>query len=256
MAGAWLQKPKNSEFILQQEYKFLTTYYTKTLSSEPILSKAYIFEIYDAFYQYGINDKLTIGVQTKWFNYNGYIEHYTEDTPEYDFFEANELTLDAEYKEHEKNPFETKFFVQTSLWSNKNSIISFQPNISLYTSKLRKSIGASLLYGYSFKIGKRKAFINLEAGIDASHYISTKYEATLGYDLTKKYAVMLQSFNRENTKFYHPDTIEEEYYNDAKASLIYKYNKFISLQTGYSTNISQRNIYSSDSFITSIIIKF
>ena len=92
-------------------------------------------------------------------------------------------------------------------------------------------------------------------GIGISHSISTKYEATLGYDLTKKYSVMLQSFNRQNTRFYSRNSAYVEYFNDMKASLIYKYNKFLFIQTGFSTNITQRNSYVADSFITTISVK-
>ena len=95
-------------------------------------------------------------MQTKWYNYNGYIQYYSEDTPEYDFFESSELYMDADSKRYENHPLESKFFAQTSLWSNERSIISIQPNISFYTNDLRKSIGATLLYGYGFKLGKRK----------------------------------------------------------------------------------------------------
>lgn len=254
-AGAWLLEPNKYELILQQEYKFLTTYYISKPGEEAIASKIFSFETYDSFLQYGINEKLNIGLQAKWYNYKGYSQNYSENTTEFDYFESNELAMDSEFKEYENNLFETKFFAQTPLWKNKNSIISLQPNISFYTKNFTASGGVALLYGKSFKVGKRNVYINLEVGADVSHSISTKYEATLGYDLTKKYSVMLQSFNRQNTKFYNTNADFVEYFNDMKASLIYKYNKFLFIQTGFSTNITQRNSYVADSFITTISVK-
>ena len=255
IAGAWLQEPKKYELILQQEYKFLTTYYTPIPEDEALESKTFFFEIYDVFLQYGLNKKLNICLQTKWHNYKSYAKYYSEDTTEFDFYQSNELIMDSYFKEHENHPFETKIFAQTPLWSNKNSIISLQPNISFFTRNLNTSIGATILCGHSFKVGKRNVFINLEIGVDISHSLSTKYEATLGYDLTKKYIVMLQSFNRQNTRYYDTEIAYTEYYNDMKASLIYKYNKYISLQSGFSTNITQRKNYVADSFITTLVVK-
>jgi len=256
-AGAWMLKPKDSEMIIHNEYKTLVTYYINPTNNSSTPSKAFSFIVYDMFYQYGLNDKINLGMQAKFFDYLGYEQIYAEEeTPSYEFFEASELTIDQDYLRQENNLAELKFFAQTLLWQSEKSIVSLQPNISLYNNGKSQSFGLSFLYGLNFQIGIKTGFINLEAGVDASKSASPRFDATIGYALNSRNMIMLQSFNRQNSKFYQDDWFEESHYNEIRFSYVYKHSKAISVETGYATNISQRRNYISESITTGISIKF
>ena len=257
IAGAWLLKQKDSELIIQHEYKNLITYYKNKTNGENTPSKSFSFMLNDIFYQYGYNDKVTIGLQAKWLNYLGYEQLYNEkETPSYDFFEASEFTLDQDYRHQENSLAEIKFFAQTPLWKTAESIISLQPNISFYNNGLHQSIGISILYGTNFQIGTKTGFINLEAGIDRNNSTSTRFDATIGYSINSRNMIMLQSFNRKNSQFYNDEIMEESRSKDIRLSYAYKYNKSLSITSGYATNLSQRNNYITESIITGVSIKF
>lgn len=255
-AGAWLMKPGASELIATHEYKILTNFYQD--QGQKYLANIYHFSVYDLFYQYGLNDKWTIGMQTQWFDYKFNENTYQEEeTLNYNIFAANQSALNKDYKLNENKPYSSKFFAQTCLWQYQDTLLSIQPNVRFFTSKYHKSAGVIWSLGHSFQMGIKTGFINIEAGADLSHGASQTLDATIGYWLNSRNMLMIQSFNHLNTKFYHPEFFNnEEYHNDLRISYIHKYSKSTTTQVGYSTNTTQRKNYISHSIITGIAIKF
>ena len=248
-------KPGSSEFITTHEYKILANFYQDSNQTYP--ANIYHFSVYDLFYQYGLNDKWTIGMQTQWFDYKFNENIYQEEeTPSYNIFAANQSALNKDYKLNENKPYSSKFFVQTCLWQYEDTVLSIQPNIRFFTHKYRKSAGVIWSLGQNFQTGTKTGFINIEAGADLSYNASQTVDVTLGYWINSRNMLMTQLFNRLNTKFYKPEYFEEEYYNDLRISYIHKHSKSVYTQVGYSTNTTQRKNYISHSVITGITIKF
>ena len=126
LADAWLKKKGESELNITFEDKVLFSYYKDYADDNAYLSKAFSFEIYGLYYQYGLTDKINLIVEEKWFNYKGYAESNNNSS----FSQEYGLMLDDHYKKFENKPYETKLFIQTSIWSDDNSIISIQPGIN------------------------------------------------------------------------------------------------------------------------------
>ena len=254
-AGAWLQKSGESTLIPKYENKTLFSYYTDPTTNRKYWSKASILEMYSLFYQYGINDRLTLILEEKWFNYKGYYKFYNEDSEAYNFFAETEMMYDNHYQKFENNPYESKILLQTSLWSNDNSVFSIQPGFEFYNRNLDKAVELNLLYGYNFKYG----YLNLESGIGKNiRHLSneeqewtSKFETSLGLEVTSRYTLLLQLFNKRNIVIYR-----DQHSNVGQASWLYKYDQNFSWQVGYSTNLTERDNYVTESVITSMIIKF
>jgi hypothetical protein len=259
-AGAWLKKAKGSELNAQYEYKTLLNYYTKASDNTKYLSKAFILELYQVHYQYGINDKFTLVVEEKWYNYKNYLSAHRDASEEYNFYHQTELMFNNNYRKFENNPYETKLGLQTALWSNENSILSIKPGFELYNNKLDKAIEIVALYGYSFKLGKQYSYINLEIGIGKNvnklfssglDMLTSKIDISLGIALTKKHTAIFQSFNHKNIGIFRNQNSHM-----GQFSWQYQYNKNISWQSGYSTNLTNRDKYINESVISGITIKF
>lgn len=257
-ASAWLLNERKHEFILQTEYKTLATFYKDTQDSETYISKVFYLEYNDLFYRYGKSKKLNFGFEVKWFHYYGFEPIYEIETPEYEFYETSEVLLDSKLSKYSDSPFETQFFVQSLFLSGKNFSSSIKPNITFYQNSSRNSVGINLLYGYGFKVGRRNGFINIDLGADIYQgtNISEKYDISLGFELSKKYMIMLQSFNRENSNFYYQFSSEDDFYNNIKLAVVYKYNKYLSIQSGFTTNLSERDKYISNAYLTSLEVRF
>lgn len=258
--GAWLKKAKESELNVQYEYKTLLNYYTKAADNTKYLSKAFVIELYQIHYQYGINDNLTLVVEEKWYNYKNYQSVNHDDGEEYNFYHQTELMFNNNYKKFENNPYETKIHLQAALWSNENSILSIKPGFELYNNKLDKALEISALYGYSFKLGKQYSYINIEMGVgknvnkllsDGLDTITSKIDISLGIALTKKHTAIFQSFNHKNIGIFRNQNS-----HIGQISMQYQYNKNIAWQSGYSTNLTNRDKYITESIISGITIKF
>ena len=253
-AGAWLKKKGESELDFKYENKVLLNYYNNPVDNSTYLSKAFILDLYSLYYQYGINDKLTLVLEEKWFNYKAKIGAYEEDSESYNFYHENEMMLYDHFQKFENNPYITKIALQTSLWQNDSSIISIKPGFGLYNNTLDKTMELSLLYGYSFKLGAQYSYINLEYSIEQdirdvkyfdSENVFSKFEATLGLAMTPKHTAIFKLLDDRG----HDTKIGQFAWQ-------YQYNQSVAWQTGYSTNLTNRNKYIVESIITSIVMKF
>ncbi len=259
-AGAWMKKKGESELDFKYEYKTLLTYYDD-LNGQKYPSKIYEFDIYSLYYQYGTGENMNLIIEEKWFNYKGYKDTYLgKESESYNFFNQTELTQDNHYRKFENNPYESKFLLQTSLWSSESSIISIQSGLDFYNNNLDRALQINLLYGHSFKLGKEYSYINIEAGIEENTSDSTTYEAqdtylrleaTLGLTITPKQTLLLQLYNSNSSGIFRDQNV-----NLGQISWVYKYNQNISWQTGYSTNLTKRDKYKTMSIITGIMFKF
>lgn len=270
LSGAWLQEPGKSELISQYEHQKITTNYTSPLKKQPPVNKTSSFDIYNILLQYGFNEKLTLGFETKWYNYNGSINlnsNYNnnillKNSPEqnYNFFDEHETRNKNIHKRLENSPLETRFFAQTELYSSENSVFSIQPSINFYTNSLDKALELRALYGYNFKLGSKHSYFNCElAAIRNTHQFTSKnidsttlkLDFTLGFSLKRNHTIMLQNFY-----YYNHGLYGNNYSSVGQASWLYHYNKNLSWQTGYATNFTNRNQYISQSVITGIWLKF
>ncbi len=227
-ASAWLQPPRKSELISKYEYKTIIP----SNNSLPIS-----FNIYDVLYQYGFNEKLTIGLKTRGYNYNSAksanynnSNYYVDDNDV--FAEESELMIHDSYQKFENTPLETKIFAQTKLWSDQNSILSIQPSVSLCTQYLDKQLELRILYGYNFKLGSEYSYINIELAANRRTYkfladeidtTAVKLDLTFALALNKKHTAMFQSFYYHNNALYGSN-----YYNSGEVSWLYKYNEHLS----------------------------
>ena len=271
LAGAWLQEGGRSELITEYRKNNLTSFYLDPVKKEQHKSKQFFLEHYNLYYQHGLSDDLTLGLEAKWYNYQGYQQFYplannksillkNRPTESYNFFHQYELMLDDGYKLFENDILETKIFSQTKLWSNDNSILSIQPGLGFYKKNSDKALEFKALYGYNFKLGPEYSYLNIEIGTNRS---TAKFftqaeqknigqlDLTLGLATTKKHIIMLQLFSKFNI-----DEYKEENSHIIQSSLLYKYNQYIWLQTGYSTNLNRRKHYIEESVMTSLWIKF
>ncbi|MEK6734117.1 MAG: hypothetical protein AABY27_03325 [Pseudomonadota bacterium] len=245
-AGAWVKNKGESEFIFKFEKNILSDFY------ENKISKIFISDFYSSFYEYGITDKVTFGIEEKWFNYKSYEENYTDNSESYNNFESNELYLDSHFKKFENKPYETKLYLKTPIWKNDNSIFSVKFGPEIYNNDIDKALNLSLLYGYSFLLGKEYSYINIEYEIkDNSNTISSKLETSLGISITSKLSFLLQYYGYKNIGINRNQDIDK-----GEISTIWKFNDKISWQTGYSTNITKRKEYIVEAYITGISIKF
>ena len=257
-ASAWLQPPRKSELITKYEYKTIIP----NQNSPP-----FSFNIYDVFYQYGLNEKITIGLKTQGYNYissnlanyNNRSKYYI-DNDEDAFTEETESTLYNHYKKSENIPLETKILAQTKIYSKQNSILSIQPSIIFHSQYLDKELELRGLYGYNFKLGSEYSYINIEIAGSRRTYkffaeeadtTSFKLDLTFALALNKKHTAMFQSFYIYNKALYG-----NNYYNSGEVSWLYKYNEYLTWQTGYATNFTHREQYISQSVITGLWLKF
>lgn len=272
-AAAWLHDKGKSEFITSYENKTLTTYYTDSQTNQASIYRVYSFDLYNIFYQYGLTEDLNIGASTKWYNYKGFISgvtanNYAEsnnslllrNAPSEDlvFLAETESYLNDYYRNTENKPLDTKVFIQKSLWTNDHSILSIQPSVQFYNYTWDKALELRLLYGYSFKLGPEYSYINIETALNRETYeffvkneddTTFALDLTLGLGVTENNTLILQSFYK-----YNGDKQIKE--NIGEVSLAHKFNQYITWQNGYSTNLNDRNEYISESFITSILLKF
>lgn len=254
LAGAWLKKKGESELNITLEDKALFSYYKNASDNHTYLAKAFSFEVYNLYYQYGLTDIINLIVEEKWFNYKGYAEANNNSS----FSQEYGLMLDDHYKKFENNPYETKLFLQTSIWSDDYSIISIQPGINSYNNGLDNAAELNFLYGYSFQIAKKNSYLNIETGIekhlDSSNNINsvkTKFDITFGIDLKKKHTLLLKSFNSNNDGI-----LRDQRVNSIEVSWVYKYKPNFFWKTGYSSNVTRRSEYITESIITGMTIKF
>lgn len=257
-ASAWLLSEKKYEFILQTEYKTLATIFKDPEDQELYVSRLFYLEYNDLFFRYAKSKKINFGFEIKWYDYIGSEGIYDIDTSDYDLYQQNEIRIHDNLAKYSNQPLETQFFMQKLFLHGDHFSTSIKPNLTFYRNSSRSSVGISLLYGYGFKINTRNIFIDIEIGADVykGTEISEKYDISVGFDLTKKYMLLIQSFNRENSNYYYEFSHEDDHYNNLKMSIIYKINDYLSVQSGYVTNISQRENYINESYITSIELRF
>ena len=220
-AAAWLKKKGESELNIDFEDKILFSYYKDDSDNHIYFSKAFSFEIYNLYYQYGLTDKINLIVEEKWFNYKGYSGAKNNSS----FSEQYGLMLDDHYRKFENNPYETKLFLQTSIWSDEDSIISIQPGINSYNNVIDNAAELNFLYGYSFQIAKKNSFLNIETGIekhfdsfDNINSVKAKFDITFGIDLKKKHTLLLKSFNSSNDGMFRDQNV-----SSIEVSWVYKY---------------------------------
>ncbi len=251
-AGAWLQEKGRSELITKYEYQTLSTYFTDPSTNSRYNSKTFFFEMYNLYYQFGLNEKITIGLDEKWFNYLDYNQYYFEESEAYSNFEENELKLDSHYKKFENRPYSTKLFAQSSIWSGDNSVISIRPAVESYNTSYDQAFEIALLYGKSFKLGKEYSYVNLEYSVARNpDDVTEKLEATLGIAVHAKHTALIQIFCYRNVGILRDQNVDL-----GQFSWQIKYNDYFSLQTGYATNLNRRNEYISNAIITGFIFKF
>lgn len=279
-AGAWMQPKGASEIIFQVENKELFTFYKNAIDHENTDSSLYVFQYYDLFYQYGAKDNLTIGFNAKWYNYQSYLKDYSslnesillknnDSRAQYQI--EQQYYIDSHYKLYEQSLAEYKIFAQTELWSNEWSLLSIRPSIGGFASDNINMVGVSFLYGENFKIGSVPGYINIEAGadnifdsslVDSSSVDSMKItiDLTLGVSFTEKQMFLIQSLNSTDPlqalKSSGDLSDNREFANIGKVSWVYKYNEYASWQTGYSTNLTNRDQYIANSVITGLWLRF
>jgi hypothetical protein len=251
VAGAWLQPKGKSEMIVQYEYKFLDSYYTN--NDNIFLSKKFCFENYHLFYQYGYKDDINFGFETKWMNYKGYTQFLENNSENYNFFQENELMYDDRYKKFENQIEEFRVFIQKELWSAPGeAILSIQPGFRSYNYNYDHVKELNALYGYSFKVGTKNAYINIETGIGWNQeHVLYKLNSSFGIYLSEKNLTIFEYLFSTNNGL-----DKDEDVTMGKISWIYKYNSNIYWQNSYSTNVNNRHKYIVDSFMTGIWIKF
>ena len=115
LAGAWPQKKGKSELEYKYENKILFTYFTDPKDNSRYFSKAFILDLYSLHYQYGINDKLTLVIEEKWFDFKAKHNIYKSDDPAFNFHHQTETTLKNHFHKFENNPYETKISLQRLL---------------------------------------------------------------------------------------------------------------------------------------------
>lgn len=280
LAGAWLQPKGASEVIFQIENKELFSFYKNALDHEKTDSSIYVFQYYDLLYHYGAKDNLTIGFNAKWYNYESHLKDYSsldksillrnnDSRAQYQI--EQQYYIDSHYKLYEQSLAEYKFFAQTELWSNEKSVISTRPSIGGFASDNINMIGIAFLYGQNFKIGSVPSYINIEVGVDnifdsslvdSSSVDSMKItiDYTLGLHVSKNQMLLIQSLNSTDPlqalKSSGDLSDNREFANIGKISWVYKYNEHASWQTGYSTNLTNRDQYIVNSVITGLWLRF
>lgn len=251
-AGAWLQEKGKSELITKYEYQTLSTYFTDPGTNIRYNSKTFFIEMYNIYYQFGFKENFTIGIDEKWFNYLDYNQYYFDQNDAYNSFEENELKLDSHYKKYENRPYSTKLFAQSYVWSNGASVISIRPAVESYNRTKDQSFEISLLYGGNFRLGKEYSYLNLEYGVARnSDDVTEKLEATLGIRVNESHTALLQIFCYKNIGI-----LRDQDADLGQFSWQIKYNDYLSLQTGYSTNLTRRKEFITHSIITGLIFKF
>lgn len=272
-AAAWQLKPGQSELITSYEHKTLTTFYTDPKTKQNAIYGTYSFDVYNIFYQKGINEDYTLGINTKWYNYtavnsntDGNNNQNLDDSlllknaPSEDFVYFNEDMnyLGDYFSNTENKPLDTKFFLQKALLSKDHSVISIQPGVKFYGSSWDKALELKFLLGHSFKLGPNYSFINIETGVSRNTYRfledtenNTTFilDSTLGIGISENNTLMIKNYYKYNGEKNLEESIGE-------VSLIYRYNQYISWQNGYSTNLNERGIYISESYITGLWLKF
>lgn len=260
-AGAWLKQKGESDLSFQYEYKTLFTYYHDQ-EGQKHLAKIYFFDLYSLYYQYGLKENINLIIEEKWYNYQSGINIYKgDDSESYNLYQQSQLMYEDNYRKFENNPFESRFLVQTSLWSSENAIISFQPGVEFYNNNLDRAVEMNLLYGHAFKLGKEYSFINIEFGVgentstskyyNEAKHTQMKLEATIGLAVTSKNMLLLQLFNSNKVGIFRDQKI-----TTGQISWRYKYNESLSWQTGYSSNLTKRDQFRAESIITGITLKF
>ena len=94
----------------------------------------------------------------------------------------------------------------------------------------------------------------LEKHLDSFNNLSSvksKFDITFGIDLKKKHTLLLKSFYSINDGMFRDQNI-----TSIEVSWVYKYRPKFFWKTGYSTNISRRSEYITESIITGVTIKF
>jgi len=272
-AAAWLLDKGKSEFIPSYENKTLTTYFTDQETGQNSVYRVYSFDFYNIFYQYGFSNDLNFGLSTKWYNYKGFssgvpANNYAEtqdslllrNAPSEDliYFAETENYLSDYYSNTENKPLDSKVFIQQGLWEDNNSVLSIQPSVQFYNYNWNKALELRLLYGYNFRFWSRDNYINIEAALNRETYeffskdennTTFAFDSTLGLGITENNTIMLQSFYKYNGNKNIDETTGE-------ISLVHKFSPNITWQNGYSTNLNNRKDYISESFLTSIWIKF
>lgn len=280
-ASAWLQPKGASELILQLEKKDLTAYFKDTDNSDLTNSNKFAFDYYSLFYRYGLKKEITLGFDAQWFNYKSYINSspyntnsilLKNNTPNASYIRGNELYLDSHFKKYESNILEYSFFGQREFWSDETSVISIKSSVGSFAEEGKINMGGlAILFGHSFKLGEKDYHINIEFGGDNLFYsslvdvnstdsIRAKLDVTLGAALSKKQTILIQSFNHTDPiqalKNPNDPKYSRLFCNILQVSWVYKYSPNAYWQTGYSTNITQRDNYIADSIITGIWMKF
>ena len=276
-AGAWLQPKGKSELIFQIENKELATYYKDSSNHDCTNSNRFGFDYYSLFYQYGLKNDTTIGFEIKGFNYTSYSSEKNSvllknNDPNDSFNKRNELYLDSHYKRYENEIFEYKVFAQREFWSDESSVISIKPSIgSFFTNDGINMVGLAILFGHNFKLGEKDAHINVEFGADNIFYsslfdasdvdsIRSALDFTIGINMTERNMVLFQSLNHTDPLQSLKNPAEPHYNrkfsNMAQVSWVYEYSKNTLWQTGYSTNISDRDKYIVDSVMTGLWLRF
>lgn len=279
-AGAWLQPKGESELIFQIENKELFSFYKNAIDYENTDSSKYVFQCYDLFYQYGVKKNLTIGFDAKWYNYESQLKDYSnldqsillknnDSRAQYQI--EQQYYIDSHYKLYEQSLAEYKFFIQTELWSNEESVISISPSLGGFASNKVNMVGVTLLYGQNFKLVGIPSYINIEVGadnifdsslVDSNSVDSMKItiDYTLGMHVSKKQMLLIQSLNSTDPlqalKNSGDSSANREFSNIGKISWVYKYNKHVSWQTGYSTNLTNRDQYITNSVVTGLWLRF
>ena len=116
---------------------------------------------------------------------------------------------------------------------------------------------ARLLYGRNFKFLKHDGFIDIEA---AQRWIARPrpdefaFDATVGWWLTRKYLVLVQSFNVMTADGVRPP-YEPYRLHKLQVSLVQSMTKRWSFQTGYFISIAGRNIVKETGVVTTVWYK-
>lgn len=279
-AGAWLQPKGESELIFKIENKELSSFYKNAMDHENTDSSMYIFQYYDLFYQHGAKDNLTIGFDAKWYNYQSCLKDYSNlddsillknNDSRVQYQIEQQYYIDSHYKLYEQRLVEYKFFAQTELFSNEESLISIRPSVGGFVSDKINMAGLALLYGHNFKLGAMPSYINIEVGVDnifdsplvdSSSVDSMKVtiDLALGVFVTEKQVLLIQSFNSsdplQSLKNSGDSSANRDFSNIGEISWVYKYSKHTAWQTGYSTNLTNRDKYITNSVITGLCLRF
>jgi hypothetical protein len=257
-AGAWGQLKNVSELNLSYEYKVLFDYYFDDQQQQNYLSKASQFELFSMHYQYGINDKYTLVLEEKWFNYKSSSQVYSGHNSNYDLYNLREEMYLSHYQKFENNPYVSKIGLQYELFKKNSFVFSIKPSIESYNNDLNQAAELGLLFGYNFTVNHSQHFINCEYYVSRDYGklsglsdTTTNLELTYSMGLTRRQSLVFQIFDQRNVGIYRDDNITR-----AQLSWQYLSKQGIGFKFGYATNLTHRKNYIVESYIAGVIIKF